>query len=240
MTSIAQNQVIHTPAQPAHTIDPMGPGRVDTADRPGLGCRAFDVVDIVATATFGIEGAAAAAHAGLDLLGVLVIGFIVALAGGVLRDVLLGDLPPAAFRSPSRIIVAVASSAAAFALVEVVDGTPPLVFTTLDAIGLALFAVTGAEKAFGRGANLWVVTILGGITATGGGLIRDVILDRTPYVLSESVYGTAALLASLCTGVILATTGRPRLALAVGFAVGFTLRMLAVLFGWQLPRLTPA
>jgi uncharacterized membrane protein YeiH len=205
--------------------------------RPRLGRRAFDTVDVIATATFGVEGAAAAAHAGLDLLGVLVIGFIVALAGGVTRDVLLGDLPPAAFRSPSRIVTAVVASAATFLLVGVVDVIPDLVVTTLDAIGLALFAVTGAQKAYAHGANLWIVTILGGITATGGGLIRDVILNRTPYVLSESVYGTAALAAALATGIVLATTRRPRLALWVGFAVGFTLRMLAVLLDWELPHL---
>lgn len=208
------------------------------AQRPTLSARAFDAVDIAATALFGIEGAAAAAHAGLDLLGILVVGFIVALAGGIIRDILLGDLPPAAFRSPSRIITAIAAALAAFVLVGVVDVIPPLLLSTLDAVGLALFAVTGAQKAYEHGSNLWVITMLGAITATGGGVVRDIILNRTPYVLSESIYGTAALAGSLVTGILLVTTRNVRLALWCGFAVAFALRMLAVLLGWQLPRLT--
>lgn len=205
--------------------------------RTTISARAFDVVDIAATALFGIEGAAAAAHAGLDLLGVLVVGFVVALAGGILRDVLLGDLPPAALRSPSRIVTALVAAAAAFVLVGVVDVIPPLVLSTMDAAGLALFAVTGAQKAYEHRSNLWVVTILAGVTATGGGVVRDLLLERAPYVLSASVYGTAALAGGLVAGILLSTTKRPRVALWAGFAIAFALRMLAVVFGWQLPRL---
>ena len=205
--------------------------------RQSLSVRAFDAVDIAATALFAIEGAAAAAHAGLDALGVVVVGFIVALCGGILRDVLLGDLPPAAFRSPSRIITALIAGAAAFVFVGVFDVTPSLLISTMDAAGLALFAVTGAEKAWSRGANLWVVTILAGVTATAGGVIRDILLDRTPFVLSQSVYGTAALAGGLVCGILLTTTGNARLALWAGFAAAFVLRMGGVLFGWELPRL---
>lgn len=197
----------------------------------------FDAVDLAATALFGVEGAAAAAHAGLDVLGVVVVGFVVALAGGILRDVLLGDLPPAALRSPSRIVTALAAAAAAFVLVGLVDVVPPTVLGAMDAAGLALFAVTGAEKAYSRGSNLWVVTMLGAVTATGGGLLRDVLLNRIPFVLSESVYGTAALMGALVTGLVLRLAGRPRAALAAGFAIAFVLRVLALVLGWQLPRI---
>lgn len=207
------------------------------AARPRLSARAYDAIDLAATALFGIEGAAAAARAGLDLLGILVVGFIVALAGGIIRDVLLGDLPPAAFRSPSRIIAALAGALIAFFAVGLVDVTPPLLLSTLDAIGLALFAVTGAQKAFEHGSNLWVITILGAITATGGGVVRDLILNRIPFVLSESVYGTAALAGSLLVGILLVATRRVGLALWSGFTVAFVLRLLAVLLDWQLPRI---
>ncbi|KTR99647.1 membrane protein, partial [Microbacterium testaceum] len=101
---------------------------------------------MAATALFGLEGAAAAAHAGFDLLGVVVVGLIVALAGGVLRDVLLGDLPPAALRTPSRIVAGLTGALVAFVFIEVVDAFPVLPLQILDAIGLALFAVTGAQK----------------------------------------------------------------------------------------------
>lgn len=206
------------------------------ARRP-LSARAFDAIDLAATALFGIEGAAAAAHAGLDVLGVIVVGFVVALAGGMLRDVLLGDLPPAALRSPSRIVTALVAASATFVLVAAVDAIPTLLLQTLDAVGLALFAVTGAQKASEHGSNLWVIAMLGAVTATGGGVLRDVLLDRIPFVLSQSVYATAALAGSLAAGILLKTTGRARLALTVGFVVAFVLRMLAVLLDWQLPRL---
>ncbi|MET0735834.1 MAG: trimeric intracellular cation channel family protein [Microbacterium sp.] len=205
--------------------------------RPRMSRRLFDGIDIAATALFAVEGAAAAAHAGFDLLGVIVVGFLVALAGGIIRDILLGDLPPAAFGSPARIVVALGASLAAFLALGLVDAFPVLLLSTLDAIGLALFAVTGAQKAYEHGANLWVMTALGAVTATGGGVVRDLLLDRTPFVLSESVYGTAAIAGALATGILLTTTRRPRLALAVGFSVAFALRMLAVVFAWQLPRI---
>lgn len=205
--------------------------------RPKLGSRWFNAADIAATALFGVEGAAAATHAGLDLLGIVVVGFTVALAGGIIRDMLLGDLPPAAFRSPSRIITALAAALATFFLLGVFDVTPPFVVETLDAAGLALFAVTGAEKAYERGCNLWVITMLGTITATGGGVVRDILLNRIPVVLSESFYGSAALAGALTTGIVLQATRKPRLALACGFAVTFVLRMLGLIFDWQLPRL---
>ncbi|WZH35905.1 MAG: TRIC cation channel family protein [Microbacterium enclense] len=207
-------------------------------DRPSVGARAFDALDIAATALFGLEGAAAAAHAGFDLLGVIVVGLIVALAGGVLRDVLLGDLPPAALRTPSRIVAGLAGALAAFVFIEIVDAFPQLPVEILDAVGLALFAVIGAQKASASGANLWVVTILGTLAATGGGVIRDVLLARTPYVLSESIYGSAAAAGAVLTGILLVTTRRPRLALGVGFAVTFALRLGAVVWGWSLPRIT--
>lgn len=199
--------------------------------------RTADVMDIVATALFGIEGAAAAAHSGLDLLGVIAVGFMVALAGGIIRDILLGDLPPAAFGSPVRIVVALAASLLTFVLLVMVDATPAALLTTLDAAGLALFAVTGAQKASGAGANLWVVAALGTITATGGGVVRDIVLNRVPLVFSQSVYATAALAGALVTGILLAHTRHPRLALVAGFCVAFRVRVLAVAFDWQLPRM---
>ncbi|MFB7845362.1 trimeric intracellular cation channel family protein [Microbacterium sp. NPDC056052] len=207
------------------------------AHRPAVSARLFDIVDIVATGLFAVEGAAAAAHAGLDLLGVLVVGFIVALAGGILRDVLLGDLPPAAFSSRIRIIVALGASLVTFGVLTAIDEIPPLALAAADAVGLALFAVGGAEKAAARGANLWVVAALGTMTATGGGLVRDIILNRVPFVLSQSVYGAAALAGALTTGILLRWTRARALALVAGFAVAFLLRMLAVIFDWHLPRL---
>lgn len=211
----------------------------ESARRPTVNERAIDIADIVATGLFAAEGAAAAARAGLDVLGIVVVGFVVALAGGILRDVLLGDLPPAAFSSRVRIVVALGAALGTFGVMSVVDAIPVIVLATADAMGLALFAAAGADKAAERGANLWVVAALGTITATGGGLVRDLILDRVPFVLSQSVYGTAALAGAVTTGVLLRYTRVRTGAILVGAGVAFLLRMLAVVFEWSLPRFTP-
>ncbi|MDF2991739.1 MAG: putative rane protein [Microbacterium sp.] len=199
--------------------------------RPSLGARAFTALDILATAVRGVEGAALAAHAGFDLLGVLVVGFVAAVVGGMLRDVLLGDLPPAALRSSSRILVAFAASGATFVLLRLVDEVPSTVLLTLDGVGLALFAVIGAQKAFAHGASLWVVVVVGVVAATGGGVVRDVLLGHTPVLLTDSVYGGAAALGALVTGILLIVTRRAHLSITVGFVAAFGLREAVLLAG---------
>jgi len=205
--------------------------------RPSLGARAFAALDITATAVRGVEGAALAAHAGFDLLGVVVVGFVAAVAGGMMRDVLLGDLPPAALRSASRIIVALSAAVATFVLLRLVDAVPEPILLSLDGMGLALFAVIGAQKAYAHGASIWVIVIVGLVAATGGGVLRDVLLGHTPFLLTQSVYGLAAAAGALVTGILLLTTRRPHLAVVVGFAVAFALRESAIVWGWSLPHL---
>jgi uncharacterized membrane protein YeiH len=215
-----------------------------SAPETRIAARAYLVVDLAATALFGFEGAAQGSAAGatpgaatgLDLLGVTVIGFSTALVGGILRDLLLGDAPPAAFRSPSRIVAALIGSLAGFAFFVAFRSTPEASLLVLDAAALALFAVTGAEKAAGRGSNLWVVTILGAITGVGGGVVRDLLLSRVPVVLVGNVYATAAAAGALATGIALRLKVPPVGSMAIGFAVCFGLRLAAIAFNWQLPR----
>lgn len=205
--------------------------------RSRLSGRTFTAVDVAATALFGFEGAAAAARTDLDLLGILVVGFTVGLGGGILRDILLGDLPPASLRSSSRLMAAVGGATAAFLLVGVADAIPVTVLELCDAAALAFVAIAGAEKAFGAGCSVAVTTVIGAIAATGGGILRDVLLERTPYVLSQSVYGTAALAGALAVALVMRWLDRPVTALWIGFVVTFGLRTLAVLFDWQVPHL---
>ncbi|MDR6867563.1 putative membrane protein YeiH [Microbacterium resistens] len=205
---------------------------------PRMSPRLFTAIDVAATGVFGLEGGVAAARAGFDLLGVVVVAFIVALGGGILRDVLLGDTPPAAFRSPLRVVVALASGALAFGAALAWDGVPAGPLVVLDAVGLALFAVTGAQKASEHGMSLWIVGALGTLTATGGGIIRDMLLGQVPAVLSESIYGTAALAGSVLAGGMLRSPALRPFAVLAGFLVCLILRLAAYFGGWELPRLT--
>lgn len=192
--------------------------------------------DLAATLVFAVEGASAAVVAGLDVFGLLVIAFVTALVGGIIRDVLLGDTPPASLRSVDYAGFAFLGGAGVFLAYQFVSSIPSWLLTTLDAAGLGLFAVTGAAKALDHGMNELVAVLLGTITAVGGGVVRDMMLNRVPVVLHEHVYAVAALSGAL---VMVAGTrisrSRP-IAMAAGAAACFLLRIVSAWQEWNLPR----
>ncbi len=193
--------------------------------------------DLAGTVVFAIEGANAAIRAGLDLLGVLVLSFMVALGGGVIRDLLIGATPPSAMRDWRYPALAFAAGLVTFLLHLQMQAVPTLLLTTLDAAGLALFAVAGAEKALDFGINPFIAMLMGAMTGCGGGVMRDILLARVPMVLVADIYASAALLGA-CVVVVGRRLGcPPAVAAVLGFIVCFALRMAAVQFGWQLPRL---
>ncbi|UPG90391.1 trimeric intracellular cation channel family protein [Luteibacter aegosomaticola] len=194
------------------------------------------VADLVGTAVFAIEGAGVAMRAGLDLLGVLVLSFIVALGGGILRDLLIGATPPSALRDWRYPVLAFVAGLITFLLHAQMDAIPPGLMTVLDAAGLAVFAVAGAEKAVEFDISPLSAVLMGAITGCGGGVIRDLLLTRVPMVLNADIYATAALL-----GAAAVVAGRrfgypPAPAAMAGFALCFGLRLVAVHYGWHLPR----
>lgn len=193
--------------------------------------------DLAGTVVFAIEGANAAIRAGLDLLGVLVLSFMVALGGGVIRDLLIGATPPSAMRDWRYPALAFAAGLMTFLLHLQIQAVPAPLLTTLDAAGLALFAVAGAEKALDFGINPFIAMLMGAMTGCGGGVMRDILLARVPMVLVADIYASAALLGA-CTVVVGRRIGcPPAVAAVLGFIVCFVLRMAAIRFGWQLPKL---
>lgn len=193
--------------------------------------------DLVGTVVFAIEGANAAIRAGLDLLGVLVLSFIVALGGGIIRDLLIGATPPSAIRDWRYPMLAFVTGLVTFLINTQIEAVPALLLTTLDAAGLALFAVAGAEKSLDFKINPFIATLMGAITGCGGGVMRDMLLARVPMVMVADIYASAALL-----GAVVVVVGRrlgcpPALAAALGFVVCFALRITAVRLGWQLPKI---
>ena len=193
--------------------------------------------DLAGTVVFAIEGATAAIHSGLDLLGVVVLSFIVALGGGIVRDLLIGATPPSAIRDWRYPALAFIAGLGAFLLHTQVDALPPLLLSTLDAAGLALFAVAGAEKALEFGINPFIAILMGAVTGCGGGVIRDMLLVRIPAVLVANIYASAALL-----GAAVVVVGRrlgwpPAVAATAGGVVCFVVRVAAVRFNWQLPKI---
>ena len=195
-----------------------------------LGC------DLAATLLFAIEGAAAGVAAQFDVFGVIVCGFVTAVGGGIIRDLLLGDHPPAALRDVRYLVLALGGGVLAFLFSELVRELSGDVVIALDAAALGLFAVSGAAKALDFGSSALTACLLGTLTGVGGGVIRDVLLNVSPRVLVADVYAVAALLAA-ATFTLGVRFGVPRWAAAVaGFAACFVLRELAVAGDWDLPR----
>jgi uncharacterized membrane protein YeiH len=195
------------------------------------------IADLAGTVVFAIEGANAAIRAGLDLLGVVVLSFIVALGGGIIRDLLIGATPPSAIRDWRYPVLAFVTGLLTFLIHTRIEAVPSLLLTTLDAAGLALFAVAGAEKALDFKINPFIAMLMGAITGCGGGVLRDILLARVPMVLVADIYASAALL-----GAAVVVSGRrlgcpPALAAVLGFIVCFALRIAAVRLGWQLPKI---
>lgn len=193
-------------------------------------------LDLLGTLLFAVEGAMAGIVADLDLLGLLVLAFATALGGGLVRDLLIGDVPPACLKDWHYTATALMGGVAAFALGRTFNEIPADVLTTLDAAGLSLFAVAGTRKTLAWGLHPFVAILMGTITGVGGGTIRDLFLARVPLVLRADVYATAALAGALVL------VGLRRLSIAdkwsaiAGAVVCFLLRMVSVWQGWGLPR----
>lgn len=177
----------------------------------------------------------AAIHAHLDFLGVLVVGFVTALGGGMLRDVLLGSTPPAAFKDPRYPLAVLAGVAVALLAGAVLRGEAGPVLLILDAAGLALFTVSGTNKAGAAGSRAYAAILLGTLTATGGGAIRDLLLNQIPTILRVDFYATAALagatLLALCRWRRVSTP----VSSLLGGACCLMLRLLGATLHWQLP-----
>jgi len=192
-------------------------------------------LDLLGTFVFAVEEALAAVQGDLDLLGLLVLAFATALGGGIIRDLLIGAAPPNAIRDWRYGAIAFAGGGAVFIFYEIVRHVPPQMIVTADAAGLALFAVAGAGKALAYGINPFIAVLMGGITAVGGGTIRDILLAQVPAVLRVDVYAAAALLGAAVM-VIAPQFGVPRALSAVaGGVICFAVRMIAVWQHWNLP-----
>lgn len=193
-------------------------------------------IDLAGTLLFGIEGATAAIAGNLDLLGVLVLAFATALAGGIIRDVLIGATPPSSLKDWRYSVAAFTGASIVFFLHQFIQSVPSTLIMLLDAAGLSLFAISGAEKALIYEMPAFIAILLGGITGVGGGTVRDILLARVPIILRADVYATAALAGSAVM-VISRRIGIPPARSAIlGGVVCFALRVVSVLLHWNLPK----
>lgn len=193
------------------------------------------VLNLVGVAVYGISGALAAGRKNLDLLGVVVIAIVTAVGGGTVRDLLLNRYPNFWIREPTYLVVIIAS--ALLTLVYVRFRRPPnQSLQVADALGLALFTISGAQIAENAHLGGLIVVLMGVITGVVGGVVRDVLTAEVPMILRPGrLYATAAI-AGATTYLLLEWAGlrRPPAAL-IGMTVVAALRLAAIFWGLQLP-----
>jgi uncharacterized membrane protein YeiH len=191
--------------------------------------------DLLGTFAFALNGALTAARmVRLDIVGVLVLGIVTATGGGLMRDVLLGAVPPAAFTEWYYLAVASAGALMAFFITRLHRLLHKSVLV-LDAIGLSLFCVVGARKALAFGVDPVPAILLGAVTAVGGGTVRDVLIGRVPAILSSGLYAIPALVGA--TIAVLIPAGS-MFRVPVGLlaaVVCFIIRMVGVRFNLNAP-----
>ena len=195
------------------------------------------VLDLVGTFVFALSGGVAAVKRHLDLFGVLVLSFAAASAGGVMRDLLIGAAPPAAISDWRYLGVSLLAGLFIFFRYPVSERVRGLHNYVLifDGAGLALFAVTGTQKALGYGLNPVMAALLGMLTGIGGGMLRDVLISEIPVVLRSDLYAVAALAGAVTVVLGHALDFPPTAAAIAGAALCFGLRLIAIRRGWRLP-----
>jgi uncharacterized membrane protein YeiH len=187
---------------------------------------------------FATTGALVASRKQMDLVGFALLGTATGIGGGTIRDTLLGALPVFWVKEPAYLVMCVLVSCTTFFLAHIPQSRLK-VLLWFDAVGMALFAVTGAEKALLAEAGSVAAVAMGVITATFGGIVRDVLGGESPVILSREIYVSAALGGAVIF-VALALAGIAReYALAGGFLIGFAIRAAALRWGWSLPRYRP-
>ena len=191
-------------------------------------------LDLVGTFVFALSGATAGARRRLDIFGVLVLSFVAANSGGIVRDLLIGATPPAAISDWRYLAVSLLAGVVIFFWYPVINRLRNAVLI-FDGAGLALFCVAGAQKALVFGLEPVMAALLGMLTGIGGGIARDVLLSEVPAVLRSDIYAVAAL-AGATVVVIGDALQLPTTATAcAGAALCFGLRLAAIRYGWHLP-----
>lgn len=195
-------------------------------------------IDPLAIAVFAASGALVASRKRLDVVGFVLIAVVTGFGGGTVRDLLLGRTPVFWLKAPGLLAVCVVVGVCVFFFAHRLESR----FRALlwaDAVGLALYAVIGAETALLAGADPWAAVLLGTVTATFGGILRDILCNELPLILRKEIYATAAA-AGAALFVALDSLGVARaLALCGGAALVFAIRALAICKGWSLPPYRP-
>lgn len=204
------------------------------------------IMEWIGTISFATSGALVAIRHGLDLFGVVTVGAITAVGGGIMRDCMIGNVPPKIFSNPLIVIVAVVTTMIVFQIAyfyrkkfnklsEAVD-TVNLLF---DALGLAAFSITGVEVACMASLedNVLPVVVMGVITGVGGGVLRDVLVNEKPYILTKHIYAVVSVCGCCLYYLLSVRLGYTVFATVFVLIFTVTMRLLAARLHWKLPKI---
>ena len=203
------------------------------------------LLELLGTSAFSISGAIEAMKKGMDMLGVLVLGIVTAVGGGILRDIIIGVLPPTAFQNPRNALLAAGTAFLAFLVGAMITRQQKTVQSNIwnralllsDAVGLGALTVHGIRSTQELSGDDGVALLLfvGVVTGVGGGLLRDIFAGNVPYIFRKHVYATASI-AGAVSYLCLEKTGYIGFAAIASLLLVVLLRILAATFQWNLPR----
>ncbi len=200
------------------------------------------ILEIIGTVAFSISGAMTAIKKRMDIFGVVTLGLITAVGGGVIRDLVLGITPPHTFNNPAYALASALTSICVFlpAVRRFFRRHTYLydhMLFYMDTIGLAIFTVVGVQiaAAHAQQVSMFLFVFVGVVTGVGGGVLRDVLAQNTPYIFVKHVYASASLIGALICA-LLWKTPVPAAAMPVGAAVIIAIRMMSSHFRWSLPH----
>ncbi len=209
-----------------------------------LGDIIINLMEIIGTIAFSISGALVAISCSLDLFGVVTVGCITAVGGGLIRDVILNNEPPYIFLNQHILLIAFITSVLVFAFAFVnskkfygMRSKIEHINMFFDALGLAAFSITGVQVASNLFDNSVIAITMGVITGVGGGLLRDILVNVKPYILTKHIYAVASILGCIIYYVLSVKFNHIYLGTIISLVVTILIRILAAAFRWKLPKI---
>ena len=201
------------------------------------------ILEIIGTIAFASSGAMIAIEKDMDIFGVLMLGMTTAVGGGIIRDITLGITPPNAFQNPTNAILAIIVSMIVFLITsknkedqisKTINGNMVII---LDSVGLGIFTVVGVNVGLTNipNSNLFLLIFLGVITGVGGGVLRDIMAGKMPYIFLKHVYASASTVGAALFSILWPYIGR-KYSMMLGAIVVITIRLLAAHYKWNLPK----
>jgi uncharacterized membrane protein YeiH len=191
-------------------------------------------LDLLGTAAFAASGALAGVQRRMDLLGVVVLALVTAVGGGTIRDVLLGSVPPFCFNDENYLYLSIVVALLVFYFHHSLDFLHrPLLY--FDALGLGTFLVIGTGKALAYNHGFLVAVMMGVMTATAGGVVRDVLSDQVPFILQKEIYATACIFGGILYYFLYRLGMNESLVAVIAALVVVVIRVIAIHRHWSLP-----